>query len=107
MNSRRRGPWGHLGGWLQGLFIKNVGWGGGVGSGPAWGPDSFAAADSGEDTPSEQELESRGPTRRKWPTSYHRHHFRRSLETFGGNGSDNFGRVTPPVYLAVSLKLSI
>lgn len=37
VNSRRWGPWGHLGEWLQGLFIKNVGWGGGVGSGPAWG----------------------------------------------------------------------
>ena len=31
------GLWGHLGGWLHSVFIKNLGWGGAVGSGPAWG----------------------------------------------------------------------
>lgn len=69
------------------------------------GLDAFAAGDSGGTPRSEQG--ARGPARSKGPTFYHRHHFRSSLETFGGNGSDNFGCVTPPGVSCCITKLSV
>ena len=100
------GLWGHLGGWLHPVFLLRI-----LTEGVRWdqglpgGLDAFAAGDSGRTPRSEQG--PRGPARRKGPTFYHRHHFSSSLGTFGGNGSDKFGCVTPPGVSCCITKLSV
>ena len=100
------GLWGHLGGWLHTVFLLRT-----LAEGVRWdqglpgGLDAFASGDSGGTPWSEQG--ATGPSRSKGPTFYHGHHFRSSLGTFGGNGSSNFGCVTPPGVSCCITKLSV